>query len=1143
MKIENYSLGLDIGIGSVGWAVLDNDLRHITDFGVRIFESGENVHDKDRDSQKRRNYRGQRRSVRRRHHRKERLKHLLIKYNIITKSSLEKWYKNGNAVYEKICELNLCEKYTTRDFYPLRAMALDYKLTGEELAAVLIHICNHRGYNPFYENDNNDKEGKLLQEYSSNLESIMKRDAYRTVGEMYALAPEFKNPNENFKNYGFIYNSDKKNSKYKKDEYYLVLRSQTRKEAELILNKQLEFYPILNKEIEVVNQGNIEQTTIYKRILDIIFSQRDFEDGPSYDENNSYQKYHGFTKDSVGHCMYYPNEKRGVRASLLGDLFATTNLLSQYTYFDKDTGEIGIVPDAAKELVNQFIKDGELTLKTTKSILKKYNLDVNTKINSKDSFSKCNKFTKDIKSLCDKTGISWQEITKDMQLSTKTPIYKLADTLAFNVTPKRRKEALKKLKFLNDEFISLLGKNYGGTASASDKFMIESIEAFMDGEIYGDFQARKFNERFNSDRDLNKLPIKLPMIKDIDMIKNPVVFRSLNETRKVVNAIIEKYGSPSSINVEVASDLNRSFDARNKLSKLIKENEKSNDEYRHTIAEITGQSINSVTSKEIDRYKLYEQQEGKCLYSGEAIADVAEIFTEKYEVDHIIPFSLILDNTLSNKCLVLRKENQMKKQRTPLQYFREENMSEKEAGFKARVNTIFKDRKNDALKLKYQYLMTPDIYDEELFEQWKSRNINDTRYIAKYAVNMLSGIQIKNNGSVIPIKGGITSKFRRWWLLRSKSQLESYKYIELFLEKHKKSLHEADDDDKKQQIFKPCIEDMKKNYGFDEEYTKNLLNNNMLEKNRETSNLHHAVDAIILAAMSRKYIELASDNSKLYEIWREHSVVKEKYFEYIQRYRKNKDIGISQYTEYLESCKKKMYKYYHMTEYMTEKYLLNPDKIPCKFDNLKDEVLVRTIDSNPELFYTLTHEIYESSFADSLQMPLVSTKPERKFTGAITTDNAVKKTEQSYQTSVKTISDNNYSVLQSNKYYCIEVYKNDKDETCTRGIKMIDVIKRNGKLYLRCENPEGYKKHIMYLFKNDYIQIINNGRVKFEGFYNSVKNINRSIYYFKEKNSPISKPKIIAKKDTIKKFNVDLLGKKGGEVKCGEPLLSIMQSE
>lgn len=62
-----YVLGLDIGIGSVGWAVVrcEGDPR-IENFGVRIFESGENEKRKSRKSQERRSFRAGRRLVRRR---------------------------------------------------------------------------------------------------------------------------------------------------------------------------------------------------------------------------------------------------------------------------------------------------------------------------------------------------------------------------------------------------------------------------------------------------------------------------------------------------------------------------------------------------------------------------------------------------------------------------------------------------------------------------------------------------------------------------------------------------------------------------------------------------------------------------------------------------------------------------------------------------------------------------------------------------------------------------------------------------------------------------------------------------------------------------------------------------------------------
>ena len=65
-----YSLGLDLGIASLGWAVMkldnENNFERIDDVGVRIFESLENPKDGKRLVEKRREQRGQRRIKRRR---------------------------------------------------------------------------------------------------------------------------------------------------------------------------------------------------------------------------------------------------------------------------------------------------------------------------------------------------------------------------------------------------------------------------------------------------------------------------------------------------------------------------------------------------------------------------------------------------------------------------------------------------------------------------------------------------------------------------------------------------------------------------------------------------------------------------------------------------------------------------------------------------------------------------------------------------------------------------------------------------------------------------------------------------------------------------------------------------------------------
>lgn len=62
-----------------------------------------------------------------------------------------------------------------------------------------------------------------------------------------------------------------------------------------------------------------------------------------------------------------------------------------------------------------------------------------------------------------------------------------------------------------------------------------------------------------------------------------------------------------------------------------------------------------------ERLTLYLMQNGKCLYSGRAI-DLNKLMagSGEYEVDHIIPRAYIKDDSLENKALVYREENQHK---------------------------------------------------------------------------------------------------------------------------------------------------------------------------------------------------------------------------------------------------------------------------------------------------------------------------------------------------------------------------------------------------------------------------------------------------------------------------------------------------
>lgn len=132
----HYTLGLDIGIASVGWAVLRNNLdgepERIDDPGVRVFERAENEQDGSSLALPRREARGTRRRLRRHRHRPERIRYLLEQCGVMSMEEIEKLYQQPGGFRISPCQL--------------RAEALERPLSKEEAVRVLIHLAQRRGY-------------------------------------------------------------------------------------------------------------------------------------------------------------------------------------------------------------------------------------------------------------------------------------------------------------------------------------------------------------------------------------------------------------------------------------------------------------------------------------------------------------------------------------------------------------------------------------------------------------------------------------------------------------------------------------------------------------------------------------------------------------------------------------------------------------------------------------------------------------------------------------------------------------------------------------------------------------------------------------------------------------------------------------
>ncbi len=1045
MMERKYGIGLDIGVGSVGFTVLswtnENDSR-IETLGARLFDSGETADRKASLCQERRGYRSVRRLIRRRKHRKDRVKNFLQKIGLIDRRSLQIWQEtNGNQFVLQT-----------------RVKGLTEKLTAEEIADCLIHICNNRGYREFYEDDSNDKDAGKIKTGLSDFEKYFHEGEYKSVADM-LLHDKLFNTATAFNDY---------HNHAGDERYVLIKREYVRQELLDILHKQQEFYAQLTeKNIEFLCDK-------------IIFAQRDFEDGPG-DKEDSSRRYMGFL-DTLGKCMFYKTEDRAFRSTIIADTYALINCLSQMSFVNTQTGEIALPEETADEIIKTALVNGAMTESDLKKILKKYSLEMRKPGKLEVKLPDTVKTVKLLKSTLEACGYDYGRLIAENQFDLEHPsrLHELCKILSENITPRRRKNALAKAGWNKELQEAMLRKKFGGTASVCEKYMLEAITAFKNGETYGNFQARRLKERAAGMQDIEKQLLLPPLTLkyDEEITKNVVVFKAINETRKVINAIIRKYGSPDYINIEVADDLGRSATERMKLTKLMRDNEKERQKIADKIVELDLRKEGEVKEGDITRYRLWQQQGGIDLYSGERIAE-NDVLSRNYDIDHIVPFSLILDDTLHNKALVNMGANrQEKRQQVPLQYL----TGDRRDTFLKNVNLLLQKGKISARK--YQYLMLKNVYDTELLAEWKSRNINDTRYITRYIVNYLSAnLKFANENKkkhVYAVKGAITSKMRRRWL-------------------------------------------NEKSWGAD-------------DKDR-SNNLHHAADALVIANLTPAYVEIVSDNMKLNKIYREHH--KQESYEY---------------NDYLERAVRKMQKYYGFNADYARRLLTAKGKIPARIEQLRLEADIRLTDNSMEYYQQVDEQQFranmadfyrnDADFASQLQMPLVSYKQNKKFQGKITDDNPVKKSKRKESSLAKIDTLGNENILTASKYYCIELYETTEGKNNLRGIRYADLTKRGKKLYLKYPYPEDYKQHKMYLFANDYIEVFDGkGKLKFAGYYRSVHVINRATLYCYSNNSNDRKDCIIGKKDTVKKYNIDILGHKGGEIKCSVPFMLLAEKK
>lgn len=397
--------------------------------------------------------------------------------------------------------------------------------------------------------------------------------------------------------------------------------------------------------------------------------------------------------------------------------------------------------------------------------------------------------------------------------------------------------------------------------------------------IYDRHSERSISEKYTSYDQIDVMKL-VPN----NSLRNPLVEQIVRETLFVVKDVWKKFGQPDEIHIELGRDLKKNAEERKRISEANTSNQQERERIKRLLKELLndrfeeyledGSTINSQfetkpnpespldiekfkiwknlagnlpeeidkffkekdkkdklpTNTEIKKYALWLTQNCKSPYTGKAIP-LSKLFTESYEVEHIIPRSRMKYDANENLVISETGINKAKGHRLAASFISESNGKCKHGNtefallsypdFEAHCKTTFRGK-----KLK-------NLLTTEVPEDFISRQINDTRHITRKISELLQPIAKSENGIVFTI-GSITSDLKREWGLTKewkKLMLPRFKRLESitgnsYITVNSKNTNDID-------IHVPENPDLDL---------------------KRIDHRHHALDALIIATTTREHI-------------------------------------------------------------------------------------------------------------------------------------------------------------------------------------------------------------------------------------------------------------------------------------------------
>ena len=288
-----------------------------------------------------------------------------------------------------------------------------------------------------------------------------------------------------------------------------------------------------------------------------------------------------------------------------------------------------------------------------------------------------------------------------------------------------------------------------GYGNKSAKFICKLLPQLQQGLGYSEACAavgyRHSNSPTSEEITERTLLEKIPLLQRNEL-RQPLVEKILNQMINLVNALKAEYGVDE-VRVELARELKMSREERERMAEGNRRREKEN----KAIAEKIRECGLFPTKSRIRKYMLWEEAGEQCLYCGQILTLSQCLNGDDMEVEHIIPKSVLYDDSYGNKTCACRRCNKEKGNRTALEYIRAKGWEDE---YMERINGLL-DKKTISYS-KHQRLRW---LKEDIPSDFLERQLRLTQYISRQAMAILQqGIR-----RVSASEGGVTARLRSLW--------------------------------------------------------------------------------------------------------------------------------------------------------------------------------------------------------------------------------------------------------------------------------------------------------------------------------------------------------------------------------------------